>query len=114
MLQRIGALVAGQAGATGNGQQKALDKACEEMEALFLKQLLSEMRRASGTTLRGPGGEIYQELFDQELARHLAGASDLGLARMVQQQLQRSAAPASPQQIPGGAGAVEPNRSRPI
>ena len=101
MLHRIGALAAGQAGATGNGQGAAAEKACEEMEALFLKQLLSEMRRAGGTTLRGPGGEMYQELFDQELARHLAGASDLGLARMVQQQLS-SAAPASPQQIPGG------------
>jgi len=78
------------AGAARGGREAELRKAAEDLEALFLKQLLTEMRKAGGATMQGPGGEIYQSLFDEELSQQLARGSDLGVARMVCEQLRRA------------------------
>jgi Rod binding domain-containing protein len=74
-------------------KDSAVEQACQEMEALFLKQLLAAMRRAGGSMMNGPGGEVYQELFDQELSRQLAQASALGVARMLHRELGPAATP---------------------
>jgi murein DD-endopeptidase MepM/ murein hydrolase activator NlpD len=58
-------------------------EAAKEFEAMFLYELLKEMRAASGGGLFGKGlsGEVYQTLFDMEIARRLAergtGISDV-------------------------------------
>jgi flagellar protein FlgJ len=63
---------------------------CEEMEALFVHHMLSEMRKTvdkSGLIDGGRSEEIYTSLMDVELAREMARSGGLGLATILQGQL---------------------------
>jgi flagellar protein FlgJ len=78
---------------------------CNDMEALFINHMLSEMRKTvtkSGLTDGGRAEEIYTSLMDAELAKDLAHRGALGLSSMVREQLERRGA-ASP-------GAVAPKK----
>jgi murein DD-endopeptidase MepM/ murein hydrolase activator NlpD len=74
---------------TGNGKATdtaRLREAAKEFEALFLSYMLTVMRESveeSGLTEKGMGQGVYTELFDQELARSLAGKGALGIADML-------------------------------
>jgi Rod binding domain-containing protein len=66
-----------------------LKGACEEMEALFLHHLLSEMRKTvakSGLLDGGRAEEIYTSLMDAELAQQMARDGGLGLSSLLLQQ----------------------------
>jgi murein DD-endopeptidase MepM/ murein hydrolase activator NlpD len=65
-----------------------LREAAKDFEALFIGQMLTVMRETiedSGLTEteKGMGHTIYTELFDQEVARSLAGKSPLGIADLL-------------------------------
>ncbi len=67
-----------------------LKSACEEMEALFIHQMLSEMRKTvpkSGLIDGGRSEEIYTSLMDAELAKKMAGSGGLGLSAILLEQL---------------------------
>jgi flagellar protein FlgJ len=67
-----------------------LKTVCEEMEALFLHHMLSEMRKTvdkSGLIDGGRSEEIYTSLMDVELAEEMARSGGLGLATILQRQL---------------------------
>lgn len=67
-----------------------LQNACEEMEALFLHHLLSEMRKSipkSGLIDGGRAEEIYTTLMDAELAKQMAHTGGLGLSSMLLEQM---------------------------
>lgn len=67
-----------------------LREACEEFEAIFVRQLLKEMREAlPEASLFGNGvaGQFYSELFDWEIAKSVSKSSSLGLADVVFEQL---------------------------
>ncbi len=73
-----------------------LKAAAQEFEALFLNHMLSVMRESieeSGLTEKGPGQDIYTELFDQEVARSLAKRGALGIADLLMRNLQDPSAP---------------------
>jgi peptidoglycan hydrolase FlgJ len=66
---------------------------CNDMEALFINHMLSEMRKTvtkSGLTDGGRAEEVYTSLMDAELAKDLAHRGALGLSSMVREQLERS------------------------
>ncbi len=65
-------------------------KASKEFEAMFLYELLKEMRAASGGGLFGKGlsGEVYQTLFDMEIARRLAERGT-GISEVLEKALTR-------------------------
>ncbi len=68
-----------------------------EFESLFLNYMLSVMRETiddSGLAERGAGEAIYTELFDQEVARCLAGRGALGISDLLIQKLSSQVAPA--------------------
>jgi peptidoglycan hydrolase FlgJ len=68
---------------------------CNDMEALFINHMLSEMRKTvskSGLTDGGRAEEVYTSLMDAELAKELARRGALGLSKMVSDQLERSGA----------------------
>jgi murein DD-endopeptidase MepM/ murein hydrolase activator NlpD len=75
----------------GRGEDAAaLREAAKEFEALFLSYMLNVMRESiedSGLTDSGLGRDIYTELFDQELARSLAGRGALGIADLLMRKL---------------------------
>ena len=69
----------------------ALREAAKEFEALFLSYMLKVMRESiedSGLTDDGLGKDIYTELFDQELARSLAGSGALGIGDLLLRKLE--------------------------
>ncbi len=59
-----------------------LRKACQQMESLFLSQLLKEMRRTiphEGAIPENNAANLYQSLFDNHLADLLAQRQTTGL-----------------------------------
>jgi flagellar protein FlgJ len=69
-----------------------LKAACEEMEALFIHHMLSEMRKTvpkSGLIDGGRSEEIYTSLMDAELARKMAGSGGLGLSAILLEQMEK-------------------------
>ncbi len=75
-------------------EEKALVRACQEMESLFLSQLLKEMRASipeSGMDGNGNGTarSLYTSMSDQHLANELAGKGGIGLASVLLDRLGR-------------------------
>ena len=66
---------------------KKLMKACEDFEALFLSHLMKTMRTStveeSGMFGDGLGGDLFHDLFESEVARKMAGAGGMGLAKVL-------------------------------
>jgi flagellar protein FlgJ len=76
----------------------ALEAVARQFEALFLNMMLDSMRAATVTSdLFGSGEmELYQQMFDRQVASGLADGGGLGLAQMIVEQLSRT--------LPGVAG----------
>lgn len=75
-----------------------LRNACEQLESVFLEQLLQEMRRTvpqDDLFGGGRGEDLFQSMFDQEIAEEMAGRGGIGLAEILYRQLSRQAAPPS-------------------
>lgn len=72
-------------------EKAALHEAAKQFEALFVQILLKQMRQASpgDPLLGGSQGQLYRELYDSQLALHLAERKNLGIAKMLTQQLSR-------------------------
>ena len=65
---------------------EALKKATQGVEAIFMKDLLSAMQKGiHKSTL--PGGEIYQDLFNQAVADSAGKRGALGIANLLYRQL---------------------------
>ncbi|GEM_PF-4080804 len=72
------------------GSRGRLDRACRQMEAIFLEYMLSQMRKTvgrGGIIGRSSAMRLYQGLYDQQLSRELSCRKSLGLAEMIKQQL---------------------------
>lgn len=79
-------------GAPGAGasEESRLKAVCEDMEALFVHHMLSEMRKTvakSGLIDGGRSEEIYTSLMDAELAKEMAHSGGLGLSAVLEEQL---------------------------
>lgn len=75
---------------------EALRSTAKQFEALLMQQMLKSMRAASlgDDVLGGEQTQFYQEMFDQQIAQHLAAGKGLGIADMMVRQMQsRSADP---------------------
>ncbi|MFN0118760.1 MAG: rod-binding protein [Elusimicrobiota bacterium] len=68
-----------------------LKKAAQDFEALFLHQLLQEMRKSLNQSWDiaggGFGSNMVRDLFDGELASYMAKAKGLGIADIITKQL---------------------------
>lgn len=64
---------------------KKLRKACESFEAIFLKQLLSAMRKTvqDGLFTSGKSEQIFRDMMDTELCNEAAKSRSLGIADML-------------------------------
>jgi len=67
----------------------ALRAVAEQFEALFMQMMLKSMRQASfGDPLFGSNeGDMYREMFDQQIALTLSRGRGLGLANVIERQL---------------------------
>lgn len=77
-----------------------LKKATQSFESYFLHQMLQEMRKTvPKDTLLGDDAhqeEIFQDMMDQTMADSMSQRGDLGLGKMLYDQLAPSVAPAAP------------------
>lgn len=72
--------------------QEALQDAAEQFEAIFLYQLMEQMRRTvPETDLLGDrrAENIFQSMLDQEMAGTFAQNQSVGLAKMIYEQMSR-------------------------
>ena len=69
-----------------------LEKACQEMESIFLHFLLKEMRSTinqSGFISGGTAEKIYTGMLDTELSKVIAERGGIGLSRILYDQLDK-------------------------
>jgi murein DD-endopeptidase MepM/ murein hydrolase activator NlpD len=103
VLDRPAASLLHKAGSGKGENAAALREAAKEFEALFLSYMLNVMRESiedSGLTENGLGRDIYTELFDQELARSMAGRGALGIADLLMRKLSDPPPAATPDSQP--------------
>ncbi len=79
-------------------RQQKLIKACQEFESIFIGDMLKTMRSSfsekSGLFGGGMGSEIFQDMFDTELAKHISTSSNgMGLSRVLYKSLSGEEAP---------------------
>jgi murein DD-endopeptidase MepM/ murein hydrolase activator NlpD len=68
------------------GREATLHKEVTELASLFILQMLQAMRRTvpkSDLLQQGFANDLYHSLFDQEVARRVAGREDLGLTALL-------------------------------
>ena len=78
--------------AEGQDPRQQLEVASEQFEALFLQQILKQMRKAgdvlsAGSMLRSRQGDTMRDFYDEALAEHLATSRQTGIADLLVQQL---------------------------
>ena len=83
-------------------RQARLEDAAEQFEAMFLQQILKQMRKAGdvlseGSSMRSRQGDTLREMHDEALAQTLATHRQTGIADLLVKQLSRGeAAPTDP------------------
>ncbi|CAG8863187.1 hypothetical protein PS627_00123 [Pseudomonas fluorescens] len=82
-------------------RQARLESAAEQFEAMFLRQILKQMRKAGdvlseGSSMRSRQTDTLRELHDEALADTLATHRQSGIADMLVRQLSRGDAPVAP------------------
>jgi flagellar protein FlgJ len=93
-----------QAAATHNPQ--ALKEAAQQFESLFTGMVLKSMREANfGDSLFGSDQEdMYQDMYDDQIASEISKGRGLGLADRLVQQLRRSGLPGTSQGSSSASG----------
>ncbi|XLY88432.1 lytic transglycosylase domain-containing protein [Ectopseudomonas mendocina] len=89
----------GNADGIGTAREQQLQAAAEQFEALFLQQILKQMRKASdvlaeGNPMRSREMDTMRDFYDEVLAETLAGRKQTGIADMLVKQLSGSASQA--------------------
>ena len=76
-----------QASPASTHRLKELKKACEQFEAVFSKQLISEMRKGIKSSMGDqPGSAIYQDMMDQAIGDSMAHQGALGIGQLLYKQ----------------------------
>jgi flagellar protein FlgJ len=76
----------------GAGSDNGLAAACQEMESLFIHMMFQTMRATvqKSELIGGDSAEqLYTSMLDAEVSRKLAQAGGIGLARLLQTQLEK-------------------------
>lgn len=64
-----------------------LEKATEQIETIFVKQLLEQMQKGTKTFGEGPQADIYSDFFNQAIAESTAKHGLMGVGKMLYRQL---------------------------
>jgi peptidoglycan hydrolase FlgJ len=90
-ISALSAAVAGPPGSVKAEDKEALAKAARAFEAIFVRQLISNMRGASGgEAIDGSSGvDQFREMADARMANDLADKGSLGIADLILKQLDR-------------------------
>jgi peptidoglycan hydrolase FlgJ len=68
---------------------EAIKEVAKQFESVFLSMVLKSMRQAklADGALDNNQSEFYRDMYDQQMAIHLAGKPGVGLADLIAQQL---------------------------
>lgn len=83
---------------TDEKQRAKLQKAVQDFEALFVNYMLKTMRKSIHKDEESEsdfGGEMMQEMFDFEMAKHISRKSGLGIGEMLYRQITGESLPAT-------------------
>jgi len=77
--------------AAANGDPQALREAARQFESLFTSMMLKSMQQANfkDPLFSSDQGDLYQEMYDDQVAAEMSRGKGLGLADMLVQQLRR-------------------------
>lgn len=77
------------------GERTKLSKACQQFEAIFVRQMLASARKAGfGDELFGSGAvDTFREMQDNHFADVIAQSGSLGLATQIEAQVARFLSP---------------------
>ena len=76
----------------GEAKQAALKEAAQQFEAIFMRMLLSSMRKAqdvleSDSPFNSESTKFYRDMHDQQMALELSSTGSLGLSDLIVRQL---------------------------
>ena len=108
--------------AAANGNPQALREAARQFESLFTSMMLKSMQEANfkDPLFGSDQGDLYQQMYDDQVAAEMSKGKGLGLADMLVQQLRRggiggadpagttSAQPAGSAPVPASSSAPQP------
>lgn len=97
----------------GQNSAGAIKDAARQFESLFMRELIKSMREATMKSglLESPGGNLSEDLLDQQLAVHMSGMPG-GLSEMIARQLsQRISGESVPVAAPSSAPVQSPSES---
>jgi soluble lytic murein transglycosylase len=92
---------------TGISRNDQLQAAAEQFEAMFLQQILKQMRKAGDvlsedSLMRSRELDTMRDFHDEVLAEHLAGQRQTGIASMIVEQMGGEPRPSQAMQAPIG------------
>ena len=80
----------GNTDASRDAKLKHLRKVCADFESIFIEKMLSSMRNTvddSSLFGKGLGSDIYQGMFDTEMAKEMAGSGGMGIGDLLYREL---------------------------
>ena len=93
---------------TATPKDPKLTKVAQQFEAIFVRQMLAEARKShlavEDDTLGGQGLDTFRQMQDDRFADIAAERGSFGLAKMIEAQLAKRAAPESPSREREGLG----------
>lgn len=84
--------------AVASGDKEQLKKVAQQFESIFMHMMLKSMRSTvgdGGLTEKSHAREIFESMFDQELADTMAESGDLGIADLIYKQMEKYVSAAS-------------------
>ena len=84
--------LAGSGKGVSSAEMKKLKQACQDFEAIFIKNMLDSMKKTinrSELTKRNMGEEIFDDMLYDEYAKKMSGTAGLGVGDMMFSQLSR-------------------------
>lgn len=88
--------------AVSGGDDKKLQEACRQFEALFIYQLMERMRATvpkNDFWGDSSGVQIFQGMMDEELSKNMSQAGGIGLGKMLYEQLKPKGNIVKPQDV---------------
>lgn len=74
-------------------EQDKLKEACQDFEAIFIKQMLDSMRKTinrTGLIERNMAEAIFEDMLYDEYADHMSKTADFGIAEIMYRQLSQN------------------------
>jgi flagellar protein FlgJ len=73
-----------------NGKDPQMYRACRDFEAVLVRQMLEVMQKSTPMFGKGFGGDFFQGIFQNEIAKDISAGQGLGLADTLYEQIMRA------------------------